>query len=162
ARHTAAIVAVAVSGCAQAGDPQEPANTIAAVLESGVAYEADTRVMESFPVQIATVVTATNTRSRSIDITFPDGCVVLLRAYSDAARTQLVWDQGEHVGCTMALVEWDLAPGTSQTARAGTGAREILGDALPDGEYWLDAVLRPDGRTVTVPAGSVQLAIPRG
>lgn len=162
ARQIAAIAMVAALGCAQGGDPQEPPSTIAAVVESGVSYSADTRVMESFPVQLAIIVTATNTSERSIDITFPDGCVVLLRVYRDAARTDLAWDQADHVGCTMALVEWDIAPGSSETARAATDAGQILGDTLPDGEYWLEAVLRPDGRTVVVPAGSVELAIPRG
>src|SRR5690606_24997173 len=85
---------------------------------------------------------------------FPDGCVVLLRAYADEARTTLAWDQADHVYCTMALVEWHLAPGASRQATVRTDAAAILGDTLPDGEYWLAAVLRPDGRTVEVPAGS--------
>lgn len=160
-RRIVAIATVAVLGCAQSGDPQEPPNTIAAVVESGVTYSAETQIMESFPVQLATIVTATNTSGRTVDVTFPDGCVVLLRVYRDSARTQLAWDQADHVGCTMALVEWEIAPGSSETARANTDAARILGDDLPDGAYWLEAVLRPAGRTITIPAGSAELAIPR-
>lgn len=160
-RIVAMSAGVAVLGCGSSGDPQEPPSTIAAVVESGVMYSAETRIMESFPVQLATIVTATNTSTRTVDVTFPDGCVVLLRAYHDSARTRLAWDQAEHVGCTMALVQWSIAPGSSETARAVTDAARILGDDLPDGEYWLEAVLRPDGRTVTLPAGSAELAIPR-
>jgi hypothetical protein len=151
-----------LSACARSSDPQEPDGPdAAAVLRSGVEYSADTRVMESFPVQLATTVTATNTSDRNIDLTFPDGCVVLLRAYHDADRTRLAWDQAEHVGCTMALVSWRIDAGAAREANAHTNAADILGAALPDGRYWLEAVLRPDGRTIRVPAGSVDLAVPR-
>lgn len=162
ALRTLSFLAIAaLPSCTRGGDPQEPTGAYSAVVESGVRYEADTRVMESFPVQLATTVTAINTTGRRVELTFPDGCVVLLRAYSDSGRTQRVWDQGEQVGCTMALVEWDLAPGEEITATARTDAAQILRDALPDGEYWLEALLRPEGRAVTVPAGAVDLAVPR-
>ncbi|HEU5208775.1 MAG TPA: BsuPI-related putative proteinase inhibitor [Longimicrobiales bacterium] len=148
-------------GCTSSGDPQEPADAALLVRADGVEYSADTAVMESFPVQLRTTVTATNRSSRTIDLTFPDGCVVLLRVYRDEARTELAWDQAEHVGCTMALVEWSLAPGASRQATVQTDAAAILGTTLPDGRYWLAAVLRPEGRSVEVPAGPVDLAVPR-
>jgi hypothetical protein len=157
----AVLTAALLTACTSSGDPQEPGESVFLVRAGDVEYSAETLVMESFPVQLRTTVTATNRGGRSVDITFPDGCVVLLRAYADEARTTLAWDQADHVYCTMALVEWHLAPGASRQATVRTDAAAILGDTLPDGEYWLAAVLRPDGRTVEVPAGSVNLAVPR-
>ncbi len=162
ATHLIAGCLTAILACAGSSDPQEPADPAAmSVVRSGIQYTADTQVMESFPVQIATIVTVTNTGNRRVGLTFPDGCVVLLRAYHDAARSRLAWDQGDHVGCTMALVSVDLPPAGRKDVTARTNAADILRDELPDGEYWLEAVLRPDGRVVAIPAGSVELAVPR-
>ncbi len=152
---------VLLLGCAGGGDPQDPGDSAYRVRADGIDYSAETAIAESFPVQLRTTVTATNQGGRTARLTFPDGCVVLLRAYHDEARTRIAWSQAEHVGCTMALVEWSLAPGASRQAAAHTDAAQVLRDTLPDGTYWLEAVLRPDGREVAVPAGAVDLAIPR-
>ncbi|MHB1169502.1 MAG: hypothetical protein ACYC28_09505 [Longimicrobiales bacterium] len=157
----AGLAAALLFACTSNGDPQDPADSALLVRADGVDYTADTAVMESFPVQLRTTVTASNRGDRTVDLSFPDGCVVLLRAYRDEARTQLAWDQADHVMCTMALVEWTIAPGASRQASAHTDAARILGNGLPDGRYWLEAVIRPDGREVAVPAGAVDLAIPR-
>jgi len=156
-----AAVLLLVAGCTSSGDPQEPGDRTSLVRAQGVEFSAETAVMESFPVQLRTTVTATNTDRRSVDLTFPDGCVVLLRAYRDEARTQRAWDQAEHVGCTMALVQWTLAAGASRQTSVHTDAAQILGKMLPNGRYWLTAVLRPDGRAIEVPAGMVDLAVQR-
>ena len=157
----AAVIALIAIGCASGSDPQEPDAAAGGVVRAGVAYAADTAIMESFPVQLAVTVTAVNAGTRTAAVTFPDGCLVLLRVYRDAARTQLVWDQGEHVGCTMALVEWRLPPGGSRTARTGASAGDILGTTLPDGHYWFGAVIRPDGQEIALPAGDADLAVAR-
>lgn len=160
-RAVTAGAVVTLAACAGGGDPQEPADSALLVREDGVEYTADTAVMESFPVQLATTVTATNRSGRSARLTFPDGCVVLLRAYHDEARSRLAWSQQDHVHCTAALVEWTLPAGASRQGSARTDAAEILRDTLPDGRYWLEAVLRPNGTTIAVPAGTVDLAVPR-
>lgn len=125
-----------------------------------IELSAETMVMESFPVQLRTVVTARNTSPDPVRITFPDGCVVIIRAYRDAARSgQPVWEQAS--ACTMALVPVDFAPGETKTFTNGTDAREILGDSLPDGRYWLSAFIRPDSERIDVPAGAADLGVPR-
>ena len=43
----------------------------------------------------------------------PDGCVVLMRAYDGG--TEPVWDMGNTVACTLALLQVDLASGESQS-----------------------------------------------
>ena len=126
----------------------------------GIEYRAWTEILESFPVQLRTNVRITNASSSAIDITFPDGCVVLVRAYRENA-TAPAWDQQFNTGCTAALVPLHLEPGKSATYVSASGARAILGDSLPDGRYRLEAYLRPDTGPVTVEAGSADLSVPR-
>lgn len=158
---SAAAVLFVVAGCTSSSSPQEPGEGVGLVRAEDVVFSAETAVMESFPVQLRTTVTATNTGVRSVDLTFPDGCVVLLRAYRDEARTQRAWDQAQHVACTMAMVEWTLAAGASRETSVHTDAAIILGNNLPNGTYWLTAVLRPYGSAIEVPAGMVDLAVQR-
>ncbi|HUP19676.1 MAG TPA: BsuPI-related putative proteinase inhibitor [Gemmatimonadota bacterium] len=140
-------------------DPDRPPAAGAPVVRNGVEYRADLAVMESFPVQLAGRVTITNATGAAVQLTFPDGCVALLRAYRSDAR---VWDQSSGIACTMALVQVSLAPGESRTVQApNVSAYEILGDELPDGDYEIRVYLRPDGGEVEISAGTTQLAIPR-
>ncbi len=141
------------------GNPSSPPAAGAPVVEDDVEYRADMAIMESFPVQLAVRVTITNQGSEEAELTFPDGCVALLRAYRDGER---VWDQSSDIACTMALVGMTLAPGESREVGApNVSAYEILGESLPDGEYEIRAYLRPDGDEIEVTAGMAPLAIPR-
>ena len=126
----------------------------------GIEYRAWTEILESFPVQLRTKVRITNATNSAIDITFPDGCVVLVRAYPGNASAP-AWDQQFNTGCTTALVPLHLEPGKSATYVSASGARAILGDSLPDGRYRLLAYLRPYTGPVTVEAGSADLSVPR-
>ena len=115
-------------------------------------------IAESFPVQLGITVELANESTTQKSVTFPDGCVVLMRAYDGG--TEPVWDMGNTVACTLALVEVDLAPGESQEFRVGlVSAATILGDSLPDGEYRITVYLRP-GRIVELEAGIADLAVP--
>ncbi len=115
-------------------------------------------IAESFPVQLGITVELANESTTQKSVTFPDGCVVLMRAYDGG--TEPVWDMGNTVACTLALVEVDLAPGESQEFQVGlVSAATILGDSLPDGEYRITAYLRP-GQIVELEAGMADLAVP--
>lgn len=128
------------------------------VTVEGVMYTAETRIAETAPPTVYATARAENTSSSRQEVTFPDGCVVLLRAYRDAARTGApAWDQQQGVMCTMQLVELSLAPGESREFLASARADQILGDSLPAGRYYFTAVLRPNGRVVEVPAGEAEL-----
>ncbi len=117
-------------------------------------------IAESFPVQIGVTVEIENQSTTSQSITFPDGCVVLMRAYD--ASGALAWDHGDEVACTQALVELDLAPGATEEYQTGlVSGYTILGDDLPDGEYRIAVYLRPGGQSVELDAGFADLAIPR-
>ena len=115
-------------------------------------------IAESFPVQLGVTVEIENESTTPRSVTFPDGCVVLMRAYDSG--TEAVWDMSRTVACTLALVEVDLAPGESEEFSAGlVSAATILGDSLPNGEYRITAYLRP-GQIVELEAGMADLTVP--
>ncbi len=128
-------------------------------LVGGITYRVTSfAIAESFPVQLGITVELENESTTQKSVTFPDGCVVLIRAYDGG--TEPVWDLGNTVACTMALVQVDLAPGESQEFQVGlVSAATILGDGLPNGEYRITAYLRP-GQIVELEAGVADLAGP--
>jgi hypothetical protein len=141
--------------------PDTGAGADGSVVVDGVRYSAATAVLESFPVQLHTTVDIENTGAAAAHLQFPSGCVVLLRAYRAAADPSPAWDQGRTVMCTMAIQLLELEPGASRQYGTRTDAREILGDSLPAGAYHLRAYVAVNGGVVEVPAGSVELAVPR-
>lgn len=155
------VLAVIALGCGGSA-PVDPETDGPAALAThgGVEYSAETLVMESFPVQLRTVVQVTNVSASAKHLSFPDGCVVLLRAYR-AGSSQVSWDQGDTVMCTGAFVELNLDPGQTTSFETRADAAAILGDSLPDGRYRLAAYLRPTTGEITVDAGSADLAVAR-
>jgi hypothetical protein len=132
------------------------------LLVGGVTYSVTSfAIAESFPVQIGVTVQVGNESGTSQSVVFPDGCVLLMRAYD--SRNNLVWDFGHLVDCTQSLVEVDLSPGETRQFQTGLiSAATILGESLPDGEYRIAVYLRPNGQTVELDAGVADLAVPRG
>ena len=132
------------------------------VVRDGIEYRADLLVMESFPVQLSGRTTIRNTSNETRTISFPDGCVVLLRAYRTAGGGP-VWDQASGIACTMAIVPIELAAGEEREIPTPTvSAYEILGTELPDGDYRIVVYLRPiESGEVEIEAGTTDLAIPR-
>lgn len=162
------VALVAIVACSSSNAPtsdgEPPGNGSrqrSAVIQDSIEYRADVAVMESFPVQLAGRVTITNRSEETRTVTFPDGCVALLRAYRPG-EGDAVWDQAEDLACTMALVPVELAPGATQEVSTPTASGfDILGDDLPDGEYRIAIYLRPDGGLIEIDAGTTDLAIPR-
>jgi hypothetical protein len=147
-----AIMLVACDGSATGlGDDGE--------LRDGVFYRvSELLIAESFPVQVGVTVELRNVSSTPRTVVFPDGCVVLMRAYGEGG--DLAWDMGADRVCTDALVEVSLDPGETREFQTGlVSAAEILGGGLAPGEYLITAYLRPAG-TVEVEAGRVDLALP--
>ena len=128
-------------------------------LIDGVTYRVTSfAIAKSFPAQLRITVEIENESTTSQSVTFPDGCVVLMRAYDGG--TNPVWDMGLTVGCTQALVQVFLAPHESEEFHTGlVSAATILGDSLPNGEYRITAYLRP-GQMVELDAGMADLAVP--
>ncbi len=133
-------------------------------LIDGITYRVTGFVIaESFPVQLGITVEIENESTTPQSVTFPDGCVVLMRAYPSGPEpvgTDKVWDMSQTVACTLALVEVELAPGETEQFNTGlVSAASILGDSLPNGEYRITAYLRP-GQVVELEAGVADLAVP--
>lgn len=116
-------------------------------------------IAESFPIQIGVTVALRNQTATTQSVTFPDGCVVLMRAYRGDPTP--AWDMATDLACTLALVERDLAPGEEIEFGAGlVSAGSILGDALPSGEYRMTAYLRPGGVVLELEMGLIELDQP--
>ena len=157
-----ALALVLLAGCNGSSDvPDPPTGPSGPVTQAGIEYSADTRIMESFPVQLDTRVTMTNRTAQRATVELGSGCPINLRAYRDAARTQLAWDESSGRVCTMQIQIVELEPGASAERNTRTDAREILGDSLPDGRYWLSASVQVVGNGLVVPAGAADLGVPR-
>src|SRR5690606_18542008 len=127
--------------------------------EGHLRYSASTAIMESFPVQLATTVTVENIGSKPAVLEFSDGCPVLLRAYDSPEREGApAWDQANLTVCTLAIQTITIEPRESREFKVRTDAREILGDSLPNGRYYLTAVLRKTGWPLELDAGEADLA----
>jgi len=119
-------------------------------------------VMESFPVQLAGVMTFRNpgpvTRTLVTGVCWP-----LLRAYR-AGEVTPVWDQLEEGACALFTTRVDVvAPGDSvrfETPLAS--AADVLDDELPDGTYRITVYFSTiPGGEFELEGGDVELAIPR-
>ena len=114
------------AGCNGNADVSDaPTGPSAPVTQGGIEYSADTRVMESFPVQLDTRVTMRNPSAQPARVELGSGCPVLLRVYRNEARTQLAWDQSVGIVCTMQIQVVDLAPGASAERNTRASARDM-------------------------------------
>ena len=149
---------VLLAGCG--GSSVEPGDNFDEVEHGNLIYRVTSvTVAESFPVQIGVTVAVRNRTASTQSVTFPDGCVVLMRAYRDDPTP--VWDMSTGLACTLALVQRDLEPGEEFEFGAGlVSAGTILGGTLPSGEYRMTAYLRPGGDVVELEMGLIDLAQP--
>jgi hypothetical protein len=156
--RTLLVAALACAACAPA-PPNDTAPGGSGAAHGPLRFEASTAVLRSFPAQLSTTVTATNTSGQAQTVEMPGGCTVLLRAYRTPARTGTpAWDQQREAVCTQQLLIEEYAPGQSRQYHGRATAVEILGDSLPNGRYYIAALLRPAGGEVEVPAGEADLA----
>jgi ribosomal protein L11 len=152
-------VGLGLAACAPV-DPAFPPLAVPSPVRvvDGVTYRAETHVMAERPTQLHVQGTVTNTSAQERRVEFPDGCVVLLRAYRHVERTGTPsWDQRRTIACTQAVQVARIAPGRSESYETTTGAREILGDSLPEGRYYFTAYYRPGNQLVEVLAGDAEL-----
>lgn len=153
------ILAAACSRTEQGPDPLSPTPQLGAVVNEGdLRYVAETAIMESYPVQLATMVTVENVGSRPAVVELANGCPVFLRVYRDRERTgRPAWDQAHQVFCTMAIQIVEIGPGESREFRTRSDAAQILGDSLPNGRYYLSAMVNKVGGGIELEAGEADL-----
>ncbi|MGH7457626.1 MAG: hypothetical protein ACREKN_00895 [Longimicrobiaceae bacterium] len=124
----------------------------------GIEYRADTRVAESYPVQLHTTVTVTNRTEASWESEWPGGCPLTLLAYRSPSRTgEPAWDQSEDRACILSLQLVTLEPGEQERFATRATATEILGDSLPDGPYYLAVLAHAGQEGVKLAAGEADL-----
>jgi hypothetical protein len=156
------ITLVTLAACStESRDPGEPGvnKDSQTLVQNNIEYRAESLFLESFPVQVVANVEITNQTSGPVTLTFPDGCLVVLRVYRDAQRTQLAYDMARDYGCTQALVPVTVRAGESkQLSSPPISAAKILGDSLPNGTYYFSALVRANGQRLELRAGSGELA----
>jgi hypothetical protein len=155
----AAAAALLGAGCG--GFDPDPGPVAPVIRHGEVDYSATTAIMESFPVQLSTTVMMTNPSSTATTVRLGSGCPVQIRVYRDTGRTALAWDQGRVIACTQEIQIVDLAGRGRAERNARASARDILGDSLPDGHYFLGAYVQVLDTPFVVPAGEADLAVPR-
>jgi hypothetical protein len=143
-----------------------PASRMAA----SVTFRAQTAVMDAAGAPtIRTTVTATLMdagreigRMSAALHRFSRECPVVLYAYRDRARRDAAprsgaadWTSARD--CGSELQEMVLRGGEPRTFEVRASAREILGDRLPPGRYYLAAAVRTGGRIVYLAAGEAEL-----
>jgi len=127
----------------------------------GLLYQMDTRTSTASPATIESTLTIINTTNEAAETSIAGNCPFSLYAYREEARRDGAYAAGEpdspREGCLLEMVSLDLAPGESrQFSTTVTGAR-ILGDSLPDGRYYLAAVVWLESTSMWLAAGEVQL-----
>lgn len=88
------------------------------------------------------------------------GCPVEVQFFRNASRTgSPAWTmfRVDNFACVQPLYTDTLAPGDTLELATVTLPREVLGDSLPAGRYYVAAVLRPNRQVIRVPAGEVEL-----
>lgn len=149
-------------GDGAAGVPVTPSPGAAAdATPRDLHYTADLRVMESFPVQLDARVQVHNPTSQTAAFDVPGGCPLHLLAYRDSARTDLAWDQGHAIACTLQIEMVRLEPGQQREFATRSDARAILADSLPDGRYHMSVRLTIGDTAMIREVGSVDLGVPR-
>lgn len=132
-------------------------------------FDADLKVMESFPVQIQGVLKVENRGDETVNLTSV-GCPLMLRVYQD---DQEVWDQGENAICPamqtpdiggpgpVIYLPHEVKPGEEIELTTGiVSAADILGAELENGEYSVSVyILNPEiDEPTEFEAGEVELA----
>lgn len=150
-----------VLGCSTGPTAPRVADTLEspAVTTDGLSWRASVDVLESFPVQLAGRMTATNPGPEDRELVFQNGCTARLRVYHTDVQGALAWDQADAVACATGLQTIRIAAGESHTFEAPiVDAGTILGGELPDGTYRVAVYLRPNGRNIERDTGSTELA----
>jgi hypothetical protein len=146
-------------GCAALTEMDDGFGPAEMRIQGTVQYRAETGPSASHPGWLNTTVyiRATSVGGASVHYS---GCPVTVRMYTDPARTgRPEWDAlaVPNAACTLPLIVRQVERGEELTLRALTLPREVLGDSLAPGPYYVGAVVRPNGDSLVVEAGAVDL-----
>jgi len=140
------------------GEPPLPSQRSAA----GLLYQLETRPSATSPATIESTLTVVNESNEAVETSIARNCPFSLYVYREKARRDAAYVAGEpdwrvRGECLLEMVSFDLAPGQSRRFTTTASAAEFLGHSLPDGRYYLAAVVWLQEKSMWLAAGEVQL-----
>jgi hypothetical protein len=128
-------------------------------VEGHVEYRAETAPAGSPPGWLKTTVYVRATNAEGAKLQY-GGCPFTVRMYASPARTgRPGWDALDvpNAVCTLQLTIARLGRGQEDTLSALTHPANVLGDSLAPGRYYVGAFVRPNGDSLVLDAGAVDL-----
>jgi len=124
-----------------------------------LSFHAETEVSAPPAATAKAVVRVTNTVDEAVTLEPAGGCVLLLKAFTNADRSGTpVWDQTNTVSCTGVFQAITLGPGQTHDFQLAVPVSEIVNGTRPAGHYYFTAVLRLNHEAIELPAGDAELA----
>jgi hypothetical protein len=152
-------VLLACLGCAAPTDGYDGFGPTELRVDGQVEYRAETKPSEGTLGWLSTTVYVRATRRGGASVHY-SGCPVIVRVYTQPTRSgQPSWDAlaVPNTACPLPLIVRHLGRGEELALNALTLPREVLGDSLAPGHYYLGAVVRPNGDSLVVEAGEADL-----
>ena len=154
-----ALLLVAAAGCAEISDASSGFGPAEIRTDGRVRFVATTTPSTSTAGWLATTVLVIGASPGGVSLEY-SGCPVIVRMYAGSERTgKPAWDalSVPNTACPLPLLRRHLGLGEALPLTALTLPREVLGDSLPPGRYYAAAIMRPNGDSVIVAAGEVDL-----
>jgi hypothetical protein len=146
--------------CADTTDPDTPLGPAGIHTDGELTFRGQTAPSVTTPGWLATTLYVRGASLGGLSLQY-GGCPFTVRMYRTPDRAGLpAWDAlaVPNTACQAYLVRRHLGFGEELALTALTLPREVLGDSLPAGRYHVAALVRPNGDSVVVAAGHVDLA----
>ncbi len=128
----------------------------------GLLYRVDVRTSTTSPVAVGSTLSVVNQTDALMAASIADRCPFSLYAYREKARRDGAFVAGEpdwrrKETCQLEMAFLRLGPGESRQFSTTVPGAEILGDSLPEGRYYLAAVVWLRNTSIWLAASDVQL-----
>lgn len=128
----------------------------------GLLYRVDTWTAATSPTAVGSTLSVVNQTDALLTASIADRCPFSLYAYREKARRDAAFVAGEpdwrpEERCLLEMVFLRLDAGESRQISITVPGAEILGDSLPEGRYYLAAVVRLRNTSIWLAAGDIQI-----
>ena len=128
----------------------------------GLLYRVDTWTAATSPTAVGSTLSVVNETDALTAASIAETCPFSLYGYREKARRDGAFvagepDWGPKGRCLLEMVFLRLGAGESRQFNMTVPGAEILGDSLPEGRYYLAAVVRLKNRSIWLAAGEIQL-----
>ncbi len=128
----------------------------------GLLYRVDTWTAATSPTAVGSILSVVNQTDVFMAASIADRCPFSLYGYREKARRDAAFvageaDWGPKGRCLLKMVFLRLGAGESRQLSITVPGAEILGDSLPEGRYYLAAVVRLGNASIWLAAGDIQL-----